>query len=130
MTAKVIPLYPTFDQSRVEEEIVPSKLDLAKQGARKIRESSGGIPSVQALGLELQERGRVQVSMNLSDYRRASIATVVEFIKNEISGKGLEIAECELVGLTPLEALVDVVREYLKMPEFEAGQVIETHLLE
>jgi glutamate formiminotransferase len=108
----------------------PPNLDQARQVARKIRESSGGFPSVQALGLELKERGLVQISMNLSDYRQASIAAVVEFIKKEISGKGLELAECELVGLAPLEALVDVVREYLKMPEFESGQVIETHLLE
>ncbi len=108
----------------------PPKLNEAKSIARKIRESSGGIPSVQALGLELKEKGMVQVSMNLTDYRRASISTVVDFIRNEIAGKGLEIAECEMVGLVPLEALVDVVREYLKMPEFDVQQIIETHLLE
>jgi glutamate formiminotransferase len=72
----------------------------------------------------------VQVSMNLTDYHRASISTVVEFIRKEIAGKGLEISECEVVGLVPLEALVDVVREYLKMPEFDLRQIIETHLLE
>jgi glutamate formiminotransferase len=105
-------------------------LDFAKRVARKIRESSGGIPSVQALGVELKERRMVQVSMNLTDYRRASIPKVVEFIRAEIAGTGLEIAETELVGLLPLEALEDVVREYLKMPEFTAEQVIETHLLE
>ena len=105
-------------------------LDFAKRVARKIRESSGGIPSVQALGVELKERGMVQVSMNLTDYRRTSIPKVVEFIRAEIAGTGVEIAETELVGVLPLEALEDVVREYLKMPEFTAEQVIETHLLE
>jgi len=105
-------------------------LDLAKKIARKIRESSGGIPSVQALGLELQEKGMVQVSMNLTNYRQASIPKVVDFIRAEIAGAGVEIAETELVGLLPLEALEDVVREYLKMPEFDSGRVIETHLLE
>jgi len=108
----------------------PPKLDLAKLIARKIRESSGGIPSVQAIGLELREKGMVQVSMNLTDYRRASISTVVEAIRRETAGKGLEIAECEVVGLVPMEALVDVVREYLKMPELDMKQIIETHLLE
>ncbi len=108
----------------------PPKLDQARQIARKIRESSGGIPSIQALGLELKEKGMVQVSMNLTDYRRASISTVVEFIRKEIAGKGLEITECEVVGPVPLEALVDVVREYLKMPEFDLKQIIESHLLE
>jgi glutamate formiminotransferase len=105
-------------------------LDLAKKIARKIRESSGGIPSVQALGLELREKAMVQVSMNLTNYRQASIPKVVEFIRAEIAGTGVEIAETELVGLLPLEALEDVVREYLKMPEFDSGRVIETHLLE
>jgi glutamate formiminotransferase len=104
-------------------------LDLAKQVAKKIRESSGGIPSVQALGLELKEKGMVQVSMNLVDYHQASVPKVVEFIRAEIAGTGVEIVETELVGLLPLEALEDVVREYLKMPEFNSDQVIETHLL-
>jgi glutamate formiminotransferase len=108
----------------------PARLDRAKEIARKIRESSGGIPSVQALGLELKEKGRVQVSMNLTDLRRASISTVVEFIRKEIAGTGLEIAECEVVGLLPLEAVIEVAREYLKMPEFDAQQIIETHLLD
>jgi glutamate formiminotransferase len=103
-------------------------LDLAKRVARKIRESSGGIPSVQALGLELKEKGMVQVSMNLTNYRQASIPKVVEFIRAEIAGTGVEIAETELVGLMPLEALEDVVREYLKMPEFSSEKIIETHL--
>jgi glutamate formiminotransferase len=108
----------------------PPRLDAARLIARKVRESSGGIPSVQAIGLELKEKGMVQVSMNLTDYRRASIPTVVEAIRKEITGKGLEIAECEIVGLVPMEALVDVVRESLKMPEFDMKQMIETHLLE
>jgi glutamate formiminotransferase len=97
--------------------------------AKKIRESSGGIPSVQALGLELKEKGMVQVSMNLVDYHQASVPKVVEFIRAEIAGTGVEIVETELVGLLPLEALEDVVREYLKMPEFNSDQIIETHLL-
>ena len=108
----------------------PPKLDPARLIARKVRESSGGIPSVQAIGLELKEKSLVQVSMNLTDYRRASIPAVVEAIRREAAGKGLEIAECEIVGLVPLEALVDVVRESLKMPEFDMKQMIETHLLE
>ena len=105
-------------------------LEFAKRVAGKIRESSGGIPSVQALGVDLKERGMVQVSMNLTNYRMASIPRVVEFIREEAHAAGVEIAETELVGLLPLEALEDVVREYLKMSDFDSRQVIETHLLE
>ena len=71
----------------------------------------------------------VQVSMNLTNYRQASIPKVLEFIGAEITGTGVEIAETELVGLLPMGALEDVVREYLKMPEFDSDRVIETHLL-
>ncbi len=108
----------------------PARLEEAKRIARKIRESSGGIPSVQALGLELKDKDRVQVSMNLTDFRRASIPEVVEFIRRETAATGLEITECEVVGLIPLEAVVDVAREYLKAPDFDPRQIIETHLLE
>lgn len=109
--------------------LLSTDLGLAKQLARKIRESSGGIPTVQALGVDLKDRGMVQVSMNLTNYLEASIPRVVSFLQQEIRGTGVEIGECELVGLAPLEALEDVVRDCLKMPSFTSKQVIETHLL-
>lgn len=105
-------------------------LGLAKQIAKRIRESGGGIPSIQALGVELKEKGMVQVSMNLTNYRQASIPRAVEAIRAELFGTGIEIAETELIGLLPLEALEEVVRFYLKLPGFGAGQIIEAHLLE
>lgn len=108
----------------------PPRLDAARLVARKIRESSGGIPSVQAIGLELKEKGMVQISMNLTDFRRASIPAVMEAVRREIAGTGLEVAECEIVGLVPMEALVDVVRESLRMSDFDMKQIIETHLLD
>jgi glutamate formiminotransferase len=84
---------------------------------------------VQALGVDLKDKGMVQVSMNLTNYRAASISKVVSFLEQEIRGTGVEIGECELVGLVPMEALEDVVRDCLKMPTFSSKQVIETHLL-
>ena len=105
-------------------------LGLAKQIAKRIRESSGGIPSIQALGVELQDKGMVQVSMNLTNYRQASIPRALEAIRVELSGSRIEIGETELVGLLPLEALEEVVRFYLKLPGFDSRQIIETHLLE
>jgi glutamate formiminotransferase len=106
-----------------------SDLALAKQLAKKIRESSGGIPTVQALGVDLKEKGMVQVSMNLTNFKKASIPMVVSFIREELAGTGVEIAETELIGLVPLEALEDVARDCLKMSGFTSRQVIETHLL-
>ncbi len=105
-------------------------LNLAKQIAKRIRETGGGVPSIQALGVELKDKGMVQISMNLTNYRQASIPRAVEAIRAELSGTGVEIAETELVGLLPLDALEEVVRFYLKLPGFDSSQVIETHLLE
>jgi glutamate formiminotransferase / 5-formyltetrahydrofolate cyclo-ligase len=98
--------------------------------AREIRESSGGLSKVQALGVELKDKKRVQVSMNLNNYRETSIPDVVEFIRRSLADTQVEIEETELVGLLPLDALEDVVRRYLKLPDFHSSQIIETHLLE
>lgn len=105
-------------------------LSLAKRIARSIRESSGGLSNVQALGLELKDKKMVQISMNLTNYRVTSISDVVEFIRGRIAGTDVEIEETELVGLLPLDALEDIVRRSLKLPDFHSTQVLETHLLE
>ncbi len=76
--------------------LLPPKLDPARLIARKVHESSGGIPSVQAIGLELKEKGMVQVSMNLTDYRRTSIPAVVEAIRREAAARGWRLLNARL----------------------------------
>jgi len=72
--------------------------------ARAIRESSGGLPAVRALGVRLESRGLSQVSMNLLDYRRTSPCAVSERIEVEARQRGCSIREYELVGCAPAEA--------------------------
>jgi glutamate formiminotransferase len=98
--------------------------------ARSIRESSGGLPAVQARGFRTADPNVVQVSMNLLDTRRTSLWQVFERIRAEAARRGVEVLESELVGLAPAEALVDVARQALKFGRLDAEAVLETRLLE
>lgn len=97
--------------------------------ARAVRYKTGGFKAVKAMGVELKEKGLVQVSMNLVNYRETPIHRVVETIRFEAARYGVAIAECELIGLMPMAALEEVMRFYLQIPEFSVDQLIETHLL-
>jgi len=102
---------------------------VAQTIARTIRESSGGMPAVKALGVELKELGIVQVSMNLVDYRRTGMHQVLEAIRREAARFGVPVLESELIGLLPLEAVEDSLRHCLQMREFDSSRIIEAHLL-
>src|SRR5438477_2741766 len=86
-------------------------LELARSIARNIRESSGGLPAVQARGFRTADPNVVQVSMNLLDTRRTSMIVVFERIRQQAASHGVAVLESELVGMAPAEALVDVARQ-------------------
>ena len=103
-----------------------SDVELAKRIARRIRESSGGLPRVQAKGFWIEEIGLAQVSMNLLDYRTTPLWLAWESVRAEAAGDGVHLLESELIGLAPLEALLDVadhsgVSEELPQSERLAG---------
>jgi glutamate formiminotransferase / 5-formyltetrahydrofolate cyclo-ligase len=83
-------------------------LELAKRIARRIRESSGGLPRVQANGFWIEELGRAQVSMNLLDFRTTPLWLVWESVRAEAAEDGVHLAESELIGLAPLASLLEV----------------------
>ena len=105
-------------------------LSFAREIAKKVRFKDGGFPHVRAMGVDLKEKGMVQVSMNLTHYRVTNIPKVYEFIKEEALKKGIEIEDSEIVGLIPLGALEGVVQYYLKCQPFSVRQVIEQRILE
>lgn len=100
-------------------------VQVAKAIAKKIRASSGGLPKVKALGFELQARGMVQVSMNITDYTVTHISKVFEAVSEEAKAHGVEIAESEIIGLIPLDAVCDLAARYLKISQFSSSQVLE-----
>ena len=81
------------------------RLDVAKKIAAAIRHSSGGFRYVKAMGFELEDRGIVQVSMNLTNYEKTPIFRVFEMVKREAERYGVSILESEIVGLVPSAAL-------------------------
>ena len=105
-------------------------LSVAKEIAKKVRTKDGGLPEVRAMGVALKEKGRVQVSMNLTNYRVTNIPKVFELIEGEALKKGVEVAESEIVGLIPLGVLEGIAQHCLKYPDFSIRQVIEQRILE
>jgi glutamate formiminotransferase len=82
--------------------------ELAVRIARRIRESGGGLPRLQANGFFIEELGRAQVSMNVLDFRATPLWRVWETVRAEAAEDGIELAESELIGLAPLAAFLDV----------------------
>ncbi len=105
-------------------------LSIAKAIARAVRHSNGGLRYVKALGLELKDRGIVQVSMNLVRYDRSPVYRVFEMIKREAERYGVPVIGSEVIGLIPLPALVDVANFYLQLENFSLSQVLEARLWE
>ncbi len=85
---------------------------------------------MKAMGFEIKERGIVQVSMNMVNYRGTPLFRVFETIEREAERYGVQIVGSEIIGLIPMEALVDVARFYLQLERFNDEQVLEKRLLE
>ena len=103
-------------------------VSLARRIARSIRESSGGLPAVKALGLELPLAGLTQVSMNLTDYEVTSPSTVFERIAAEAAAAGVAVKESELIGLIPAAALEPLGAAGLRITEFSEDRILENRL--
>ncbi len=100
-------------------------VEVAKEIARLIRFRSGGLRFVKALGFSIHERGYVQVSMNLTNYKKTSVRTAYQFVKREAERLGVLPIGAEIVGLLPLEAIVDVSTTYMNVWDFKKSQIID-----
>ena len=103
---------------------------IAKRIAKAIRESDGGLPAVRAKGFELADRGLVQVSMNMIDYHKTSLLRVFEEIERLAAAEGVGIAESEIVGLAPLDPLIEAATARFKLANFHRSQILETRIWE
>jgi glutamate formiminotransferase len=108
--------------------LATDRLDVAKKIAAAIRHSSGGYRYVKAAGFKLEERGIVQVSMNLTNYEKTPMFRVFETVKREAARYGVSILESEIVGLVPAAALNAAAEFYLQIEGFKAEQVLENKL--
>lgn len=105
-------------------------VEIAKAIAKKMRFSNGGFPFVKALGIYLADRGLAQVSMNLTDFRQTSMHRVFDCIREEAASRGVSIASSEVIGMLPLEAVVDTAVHYLQIEDFSTHRILENSLLE
>ena len=106
------------------------RLEIADSIAKKVRYIGGGLRYCKAMGVELKERGMVQVSMNMTDYTRTALYRVFELIRIEARRYGVTIAGSEIVGLVPMEALFDSAAYYLGLENFSTEQVLEARIWE
>lgn len=103
-------------------------VQIAKDIAKITREKGGGLPSVKALGFALEDKGIVQVSMNLTDFNVTGMWTAFQHVRAEAEKRGVRVLGSELVGLVPLEALAQIARDALQLEGFNSQQVIEVKL--
>ncbi len=105
-------------------------LSIADAIAKKVRFIGGGLRFCKGMGVELKERGIVQVSMNLTDYTKTSIYRAHEMVRMEAQRYGVSIVGSEVVGLVPMMALVDCAEYYLGIENFKAEQILESRIME
>ncbi|MBZ5516075.1 MAG: glutamate formimidoyltransferase [Acidobacteriia bacterium] len=101
---------------------------LAKTIAKRIRTSTGGLPCVKAMGVELKARNLAQVSMNLTDFETTSIGVVFDAVAREAAAQGVSVVGSEIVGLIPRRALEDAAVHYLKVENYRPESIVENRL--
>ena len=105
-----------------------NRLDVAKHVARTVRESSGGLPAVKALGLMLADRDTAQVSMNLTDFRQTSITAAFDAVRTSAATYGVDVLESELIGLAPEAALSAAIAAHVHLSDFTEDRILEVRL--
>jgi glutamate formiminotransferase len=105
-------------------------LTIANNIAKKVRHISGGLRYCKGIGVELKERGIVQVSMNMTDYTKTALYRSFELIKMEAKRHGVNVVCSEIIGLVPMEALIDTAVYYLGIENFSMEQVLEARIME
>lgn len=102
---------------------------IASKIAKIIRRSSGGFDCVKALGIMLEDRHIAQVSINMTDFTRTPLYRVLELVRFEAARYGVHVVGTEIIGLTPMRALVDSAEYYLQIESFDADkQVLENYI--
>jgi glutamate formiminotransferase len=107
-----------------------SDLAVAERISKAIRHLGGGFRYVKAMPVALADRGQVQVSINMTNFKKSPLHRVFECVKSEAERHGVAIVGSEIVGLTPAEALIMTAEHYLRLENFSADQVLELRLME
>lgn len=107
-----------------------TNVEIANTIAKRVRATGGGFTCVKGMGVDLAEKGLVQVSMNIVDYKKTSIYRALEFVRMEAARWGVTINGTEVYGMIPCEAILDSAAYYMQIDDFVPEQVLELKLLE
>ena len=107
-----------------------SDVNIAKKIANSIREAKGGYKYVRAMGVTVQigDRDIAQVTINMVNYQGTPLFRVFETVKSEAARYGVNVLGSEIIGLTPMQALLDAAEFYLRLDGFDRKQVLEDNL--
>ena len=107
-----------------------SDVNIAKKIANSIREAKGGYKYVRAMGVTVQigDRDIAQVTINMVNYQGTPLFRVFETVKSEAARYGVNVLGSEIIGLTPMQALLDAAEFYLQLDGFDRKQVLEDNL--
>ena len=100
-----------------------TNLQVAKDVAKALRHSTGGLRYVKALGLEVD--GQAQVSMNLVDTEKTPLFRAFEMVKMEAAAQGVNTTWSEIVGLVPERALLETAARHVQLRNFSSEMVLE-----
>lgn len=110
--------------------LATTDVKIAQQIAEAVRHRSGGLRFVKALGFSLEDRGIVQVSMNLTDFAKTPIHRVFEMVVREAERYGVMVIGSEIAGTVPRSALIATAEYYLRMAGFSESLILEERIEE
>lgn len=109
-------------------DLATSDVTIANKIAKAIRNSSGGFRYIKAGGVEVKQRGLVQVTMNITDYTKTPIYRVFETVKMEAQRYGVAVCGSEIVGLVPMDAIIESAGYYLRFNNVDKDKILESQL--
>ncbi len=107
-----------------------TRIDIAEKIAKAVRHISGGYRYVKAIAVELKDKNLVQVSMNMTNYKKSPLFRVFETIKREAERYGVPVVGTEIIGMVPMQAMLEVAQYYLQLDDFGINRIIENRVME
>lgn len=107
-----------------------TRIDVAEKIAKAVRHISGGYRYVKAIAVELKDKNLVQVSMNMTNYKKSPLFRVFETIKREAERYGVPVVGTEIIGMVPMQAMLEVAQYYLQLDDFGINRIIENRVME
>ncbi|MFL0246895.1 glutamate formimidoyltransferase [Candidatus Clostridium stratigraminis] len=110
--------------------LATDKIEIADSIAKIVRHIGGGLRFVKAMGVKLEDRNIVQVSMNLVNYEKTAVYRAFEMVKMEAKRYGVSVVGSEIIGLVPMAALINTAEYYLQVENFSMAQILEKRVWE